>query len=88
MNEPIQYPATLYRYNEKIMAYSRNKKFTLKELQYYVEGYIEILDLNSKYCLIVNEDAIPLNMPLNIEASKIFKRKLYGPVLHVRNNLI
>lgn len=50
------------------------KTFTLKELQEAVGGYIEIIRLNDGRIIVVNEDGLNLNLPVNIEATNILRR--------------
>ena len=48
--------------------------FELKELQEVVGGYIEIVRLNDGRVIIVNEDGLSLNLPVNIETTNILRR--------------
>ena len=48
--------------------------FELEELQEVVGGYIEIVRLNDGQIIIVNEDGLSLNLPVNIEATNILRR--------------
>ena len=48
--------------------------FELEELQEVVGGYIEIVRLNDGRVIIVNEDGLSLNLPVNIEATNILRR--------------
>lgn len=64
-------------------------KFTLKELQTEVEGYIEYYPTNNKkYKIIVNEEGLLMRLPLNKLASNIFGIHAVGNVLIVPNKLI
>lgn len=46
------------------------KDFSLEELQQYVGGYIQIVDLG-KECLVINEEGKLHNLPINITATNI-----------------
>ena len=48
--------------------------FELEEMQKIVGGYIEIVRLNDGRVIIVNEDGLSLNLPVNIEATNILRR--------------
>ena len=48
--------------------------FELEEMQEIVGGYIEIVRLNDGRVIIVNEDGLSLNLPVNIEATNILRR--------------
>lgn len=48
--------------------------FELEEMQEIVGGYIEIIRLNDGRVIIVNEDGLSLNLPVNIEATNILRR--------------
>ena len=50
------------------------KTFELAELQGIVDGCIEIIRLNDGRIIIVNEDGLSLNLPVNIEATNILRR--------------
>ena len=47
-------------------------KFQLNELQDYVDGYIEIIEINSSDIMIVNEEGKMYNKPYNKLATQIF----------------
>lgn len=44
-------------------------RFTLKELQYYVGGYIELVHLNDNQFLVINEEGKLHNLPFNKKAT-------------------
>ena len=46
-------------------------KFTLKELQYHVGGYIELVHLNDNQFLVVNEEGKLHNLPINEKATDL-----------------
>lgn len=48
--------------------------FELEEMQKIVGGYIEIIRLNDGRIIVVNEDGLNLNLPVNIEATNILRR--------------
>jgi hypothetical protein len=49
-----------------------NKKyFTLRELQAFVGGYIEVVFLNDNQIMVVNEEGKLCKLPINIRATKI-----------------
>lgn len=65
------------------------KKFTLEELQGYVEGYIEIVrGRNPDYVMVVNEDGIREELPLNKSASYIYGIPLLGNCVFLHKDLI
>lgn len=80
---------TLYTTEGQVLkVYPANrKKFSLKELQKFVEGYIEIVPGTGKrgqptaYC---NEEGLLKSMPWNGTASLVFDQKLVGPVIQVK----
>jgi len=49
------------------------KKFSLKELQSFVGGYIEIVYL-TKELMVVNEEGKLNNLPYNAKATDVFNR--------------
>lgn len=62
------------------------KYFTLKELQSYVNGYIELAQPILKNCLtLVNEEGLIHGLPANSIVEKIFHQRLVGNVLIVPN---
>lgn len=60
---------------------SRGAKFTLKELQDMVGGYVERLALPDRAAMIVNEDGIPLGLPVNEAAIRLIGRTIVGDVV-------
>lgn len=48
--------------------------FELEELQEVVGGYIELVRLNDGRIIVVNEEGLNLNLPVNIEATNILRR--------------
>ena len=57
-------------------------RFTLEELQKYVGGYIEHIQLPHRELLVVNEEGLLLGLPFNAQASMIFGRPLVGDVVY------
>ena len=49
--------------------------FSLEELQGYVEGYIEIVDLNDGRIMVVNEEGLNEGLPVNPLATAIFQER-------------
>jgi hypothetical protein len=54
---------------------------SLKKLQKFVEGYIEIIYLKDSKCMVVNEEGLLHNLPINHKASKIYGHILLGNVV-------
>ena len=50
------------------------KTFALTEMQEIIGGYVEPIRLNDGRVIIVNEDGLNLNLPVNIEATNILRR--------------
>lgn len=50
------------------------KDFTLKELQLFVGGYIEIVQLDNGYIMVVNEEGKLHGLEHNKVASELFRR--------------
>ena len=48
--------------------------FELEEIQEIVGGYIEIIRLKDGRIIVVNEEGLNLNLPVNIEATNILRR--------------
>lgn len=64
-------------------------KFSLKELQSVVDGYIEYYPSNNKkYKIIVNEEGLLMRLPFNKLSSLAFGIHAVGNVLIVPNRLI
>jgi hypothetical protein len=67
---------------------------SLFEIQNFIEGDIERVQINRRYCFIVNEAARISNMPVNEEATKIYssfnntKKYIFGNALLVKTKLI
>lgn len=66
-------------------------RFTLKELQAAVGGYIEYVNLShagADEVMVVNEDGKSLELPLNKVASLIACRPIVGDVLVAHQTLL
>lgn len=67
----------------------KESKFSLKELQDIVEGYIEYYPTNNqKVHIIVNEEGLLMRLPMNKLSSSIFGIHAVGNVLVVPRKLI
>tara|TARA_R100000081_G_scaffold15728_3_gene6545 strand:+ start:1462 stop:1731 length:270 start_codon:yes stop_codon:yes gene_type:complete len=58
-----------------------NKTFTLKELQAYVDGYIQILQTRDNRIMIINEEGKLNKLPYNEIASSLYIYGLQDPVV-------
>ena len=77
----------------KIIKPENRKKFTLKELQDYVGGYIQVVPLIQPewkdFVVLVNEEGMLLNLPLNplsYIGSFFLGHKLFGNVLIIHKS--
>jgi len=61
-------------------------KFTLKELQEYVDGYVEFVYLKDNLIMVVNEDGICRQLPLNPIASFILCTEMNIDLQNVKPN--
>lgn len=89
--------ATLYRVKQVNGVYTpetvevkpkSGKTFSLSELQSFVEGYIEIVDLRDGKIMIVNEEGKLKNLPFNHAATKIYSEIYTSSDIIVGNVLI
>ena len=55
--------------------------FQLEEMQEIVGGYIEIVRLDEKQIMVVNEEGVIYNLPHNKKASKLCGIPIVGDVL-------
>jgi hypothetical protein len=66
-----------------------SKEFTLTELQEIVGGYIELVNLGNNQYMVVNEDGILQNLPLNHKATRLYGHStIVGDVLICKYNQI
>lgn len=68
------------------MRYSDDRKPTLKEMQEFVGGYIELVHLRDGRQMIVNEEGRIHNLPLNPEASALYGGHIAGPAWVLKGN--
>lgn len=75
--------ATLYKTNgAKIYVAPKNKKkFTLRELQDLVGGFVSQFKAGSGHVLVVNEDGRLLDLQHNRKASELVKQFGYVPIV-------
>jgi len=59
--------------DEREIMPQNDKCFSLKEMQDIVGGYIEIVFLRDKECMVVNEEGKIKNLPINGAATEIIK---------------
>jgi len=59
----------------------KGARFSLKELQDMVGGYVERLGLPKRAVMILNEEGIPKGLPFNEKASQIAGREIVGDVV-------
>lgn len=63
------------------------KKLTLEQMQEMVGGYIEIVpSLKEGHVLIVNEEGLLQNLPLNPAASELAGRPIVGVALQIHRD--
>ncbi len=75
--------ATLYKTTgEKVYITPKNKKkFTLRELQNYVGGFVEQIPIGMGHVLYVNEDGRLLELQHNRKASELASQFGYPPIV-------
>ncbi|BCR35188.1 DUF3846 domain-containing protein [Mariniplasma anaerobium] len=67
---------------------AKDECFSLKELQEYVNGYIELYPTNNKtYHIIVNEEGLLMRLPLNQLSSKLYGIHAVGNVVIIPKKL-
>lgn len=64
------------------------KYFSLEEMQEYVDGWIEMIWLPNNQVMIVNEEGLLNNLPLNAKASKICEYQVVGNVVICSRDMI
>ena len=81
--------ARLYKTNGEVIEVSpkNNRDFTLEELQSFVEGDIEIINLTPDKILIVNEEGKINKLPFNELATELWK-KYYGRTDYIVGNAL
>jgi hypothetical protein len=62
--------------------------FSLEELQEIVGGYIEIVQLGDRKVMVVNEDGVFFNLPINTKATNLYNSVIVGDVLICKSNQI
>ena len=56
---------------------------TLEEVQKYVQGYVEHLELSCGGCLLMNEEAKLKDLDINRDASILAKQPILGNVIYL-----
>lgn len=62
--------------------------FTLSELHKYIGGYIEIVRVDEKYVLVVDEEGRLKNKPINKFASKIANQVIVGDAVLCKSKYV
>lgn len=60
---------------------SKGSKFTLKEVQDMVGGYVARIALPGRSVMLVNEEGLPRGLPLNETASRYAVQQIVGDVV-------
>jgi hypothetical protein len=65
----------LYRTDgtQEVVKPGNKKDFTLKELQGFVGGYIELVFISDSRVMVVNEDGKLDELPINVRATEIIR---------------
>lgn len=89
--------ATLYKFTDPNDAFAlcietevspkNGKYFSLEELNSFVDGYIEIVDLMDGRLMVVNEEGKLIGLPLNLLATVEYQ-KAYGPIDQIVGNAL
>ncbi|RPG05655.1 MAG: DUF3846 domain-containing protein [Pelagibacteraceae bacterium TMED247] len=74
--------------SDKQVEPSEGSEFSLKELQGYVDGYIELVYLANGKILVVNEEGLLKRLPLNNKASLLARQPIVGNVVMIEPNQI
>jgi len=64
------------------------EQLSIDSLQKLVGGYIEVVTLGNEEILIVNSDAIPLELEKNLALFKMTGLDLYGVVIKTTSNAL
>jgi hypothetical protein len=67
------------------IAPSKGEEYSLREVQSWVGGYIEIVRLDDEWILVVNEDGLAMGLPFNARASMIVGGTIVGPAALVQS---
>jgi hypothetical protein len=62
--------------------------FTLQELQDFVGGYIELVQLGNGTVMVVNEEGLLNKLPFNVNASRLASMNIVGDVLVCNASMI
>lgn len=59
---------------------------SLEKMQKAVKGYVEVVRLDARNTLLVNEEGMLKQMPVNAVASRLAGQMLVGPVVVLENS--
>lgn len=65
-----------------------NGKFTLEQMQKHVGGYVQLIKLNGNERLVVDEDGLPKNLPVNEEATTLLQSYSATPTVKLVGNVL
>ena len=71
----------VYGFTQMLLKIIKDKKPTLEQAQHLVDGYVELHTMRDGRQMLMNEDALRLDMELNLEASMLFGASVHGPVV-------
>jgi len=64
------------------------KDFQIEELWDLIGGYVQIVYINPREILIVDEDGLNKHLPINKEASYLYGDLIVGPALRCLNTQV
>lgn len=74
--------------DDKNVSPEDGREFGLKELQGYVDGYIELVYLPDEKIMVVNEEGLIHGLPQNRKASILARRPIVGNVVIISSDQI
>lgn len=82
--------ATLYVPNAAPLPLEPNngRKFSLAELQSLVGGYVELVTVGHGNILLVDEDGLAKQLPINLAATDIAQKTIVGRAVFCKRNQI
>lgn len=83
VNEPLRRPT----FTEEVFP-ANGKSFKLAEVQAFCGGYVEVLDLADGRIMIANEEGKIRGLPVNVEATFLFRQQRHSGEVVVGDVLV
>lgn len=78
----------IYRTSGKIEVKEQESRFSLEEAREMIGGYIQVIPLLEKRIMLVDEEGLPKQLPINMKATKTLQATCQLPTRAIVGDVI